>query len=106
MSREEGKPRFISDSLATPPLGAEAFPLNTEELASILCREDLNDIPIKLGNDLRGGGSLYVGLESLISRHVAVLGSSGQGKSCFTAAVLQQIVKLPGARVVVFDCWR
>jgi hypothetical protein len=103
LSREQGKPRFINDSLATPPLGAEAFPLSTEELAAILCCDDQNDIPIKLGDDLRGGGSLHVGLESLISRHVAVLGSSGQGKSCFTAAVLQQIVKLPSARIVVFD---
>lgn len=103
LSREQGKPSFVSDSLATPPLGAEAFPLSTEELASILCCDDQNDIPIKLGDDLRGGGSLHVGLENLISRHVAVLGSSGQGKSCFTAAVLQQIVKLPSARIVVFD---
>src|SRR5690554_3894179 len=29
LSREEGKARFTSDSLATPPLGAEAFPLST-----------------------------------------------------------------------------
>ncbi|MBN3968472.1 ATP-binding protein [Pseudomonas gregormendelii] len=103
LSREEGKARFTSDSLATPPLGAEAFPLSTEELAAILCSDDEDDVPIKLGNDLRGGGSLKVGLKNLISRHVAVLGSSGQGKSCFTAAVLQQIVKLPRARIVVFD---
>ncbi|WP_120997732.1 anti-phage-associated helicase HerA [Stutzerimonas urumqiensis] len=103
LSRVEGKPRFTSDSLATPPLGAEAFPLSTEELAAILCSDDEEDIPLKLGDDLRGGGSLNVGLKNLISRHVAVLGSSGQGKSCFTAAVLQQIVKLPRARIVVFD---
>lgn len=103
LSREQGKARFTSDSLATPPLGAEAFPLSTEELAAILCCDDQDDVPLKLGDDLRGGGSLNVGLKNLISRHVAVLGSSGQGKSCFTAAVLQQIVKLPSARVVVFD---
>lgn len=103
LSREEGKARFTSDSLATPPLGAEAFPLSTEELAAVLCSDDEGDVPIKLGDDLRGGGSLSVGLKNLISRHVAVLGSSGQGKSCFTAAVLQQIVKLPSARIVVFD---
>lgn len=103
LSREEGKARFTSDSLATPPLGAEAFPLSTEELAAILCGDDQDDVPLKLGDDLRGGGSLNVGLKNLISRHVAVLGSSGQGKSCFTAAVLQQIVKLPSARIVVFD---
>ncbi|WP_271007067.1 anti-phage-associated helicase HerA [Pseudomonas aeruginosa] len=103
LSREQGKARFTSDSLATPPLGAEAFPLSTEELAAILCGDDQDDVPLKLGDDLRGGGSLNVGLKNLISRHVAVLGSSGQGKSCFTAAVLQQIVKLPSARIVVFD---
>lgn len=103
LSREDGKARFTSDSLATPQLGAEAFPLSTEELAAILCGDDQDDVPLKLGDDLRGGGSLNVGLKNLISRHVAVLGSSGQGKSCFTAALLQQIVKLPSARIVVFD---
>ena len=103
LSREDGQARFTSDSLATPPLGAEAYPLSTEELAAILCSDDKDDVPLKLGDDLRGGGSLNVGLKNLISRHVAVLGSSGQGKSCFTAAVLQQIVKLPQARIVIFD---
>ncbi|WJJ93753.1 helicase HerA domain-containing protein [Neopusillimonas aromaticivorans] len=60
-------------------------------------------MPGGTGVDLRGGGSLRVGVQDLLSRHVAVLGSSGQGKSCFTAAVLQQIVRLPGARIVIFD---
>lgn len=103
LTREAGKASFISDSLATPPLGAEAFPLTTKELAAILGSDLQGGVPIKLGDDLRGGGSLLVDLESLISRHVAVLGSSGQGKSCFTAAVLQQIVRLPSARIVIFD---
>jgi hypothetical protein len=103
LTREAGKASFISDSLATPPLGAEAFPLTTEELTAILGSDLQGGVPIKLGDDLRGGGSLHVDLESLISRHVTVLGSSGQGKSCFTAAVLQQIVRLPGSRIVIFD---
>lgn len=103
LAREDGHVVFVSDSLPTPPLGAEAFPLNSDELSAVLGREDGEGAPIFLGDDLRGGGKLTVGLESLISRHVAVLGSSGQGKSCFTAAVLQQVVRLPGARIVVFD---
>lgn len=101
--RDNGATRFMSDSLPTPPLGAEAFPLTGSELAAALGHADDEDLPIKLGEDLRGGGALRVGLESLISRHVAVLGSSGQGKSCFTAAVLQQIAQLPRARIVIFD---
>lgn len=101
--RNHGRIEFVSDSLPTPPLGAEAFPLTGDELTAALGRDDNEGAPIMLGDDLRGGGKLTVGLENLISRHVAVLGSSGQGKSCLTAAVLQQIVRLPGARIVVFD---
>lgn len=103
LARDDGRVVFISDSLPTPPLGTEAFPLSSDELSAVLGREGDEGAPIFLGDDLRGGGKLTVGLESLISRHVAVLGSSGQGKSCFTAAVLQQVVQLPRARIVVFD---
>jgi uncharacterized protein len=103
LTKVGGETRFVSDSLPTPPLGAEAFPLTAEELAAALGQTDGGDFPVVLGEDLRGGGTLRVGLESLVSRHVAVLGSSGQGKSCFTAAVLQQIVRLPRARIVIFD---
>lgn len=101
--RSNGTTKFVSDSLPTPPLGAEAFPLTANELAASLGHAEDAEWPISLGEDLRGGGTLRVGIESLLSRHVAVLGSSGQGKSCFTAAVLQQIVRLPGARIVIFD---
>jgi uncharacterized protein len=103
LRRDGAALHFVSDSLSTPPLGAEVFPLNQAELSAILGNSQTQKAPIHLGDDLRGGGRLVVGLEELISRHVAVLGSSGQGKSCFTAAVLQQIVRLPRARVVVFD---
>ena len=103
LSREGRRIKFIADALSTPSLGAEVFPLNEAELSSILGNEVANGAAIHLGDDLRGGGRLVVGLEELVSRHVAVLGSSGQGKSCFTASVLQQVVKLPRARIVVFD---
>lgn len=94
---------FEPDSLATPQLGAEAFPLAGAELATVLGSKGHLAAPVTLGTDLRGGGELHVGLESLVSRHVAVLGSSGQGKSCFTAAVLQQVIKFPASRIVIFD---
>ncbi len=94
---------FVPDGLSSPALGAEAFPLSETDSAAVLGANRTLHAPIYLGDDLRGGGRLMVGLEDLISRHVAVLGSSGQGKSCFTAAVLQQIIMFPGARVVIFD---
>lgn len=103
LRREAGRLVFVSDSLSSPALGAEAFPLTDDELSSILGGSVATPADIHLGDDLRSGGRLTVDLQSLVSRHVAVLGSSGQGKSCFTAAVLQQVAKMPKARVVIFD---
>jgi hypothetical protein len=94
---------FNPDGLSSPALGAEAFPLSEADSAAVLGANKSHAAPIHLGDDLRGGGRLVVGLEDLISRHVAVLGSSVQGKSCFTAAILQQIVRFPGARIIIFD---
>jgi hypothetical protein len=103
LQRRDTVIEFIPDSLPTPPLGAEAFPLTPDELAAVLRQGDSQRPQIILGEDLRGGGQLRVGLQELIAGHVAVLGGSGQGKSCLTSAVLQQIVRLPRSRVVVFD---
>lgn len=103
LTKSAGKTQFLSDSLVNPPLGADAYPLTKEELQAVLGNHSDERAPIVLGEDLRGGGPLCIGLESLVARHVAVLGSSGQGKSCFTAAVLQQVVKFPRSRIVIFD---
>ena len=103
ISRENEKIVFIPSRLTTPALGAMAFPLAIDELASIYSREATMNRAIKIGNDLRNNLEVEIDLQDLISRHVAVLGSSGQGKSCFTAAVLQQIMQLENSRVVIFD---
>lgn len=103
LTRSDEGFEFVSDSMSTPPLGAEVFPLVDRELAAVMGNSKTYQSPVHLGDDLRGGGPLMLGLEELISRHVAVLGSSGQGKSCFTAAILQQIIRFSGSRVVVFD---
>jgi len=39
----------------------------------------------------------------LFSKHVAVLGSSGSGKSCTTARILQEVLDLNQSQVVLFD---
>ena len=103
IARSRGGVAFVSSSLTTPALGAMVYPLENTELASILGEQGCEGVPIHIGDDLRSGATVSVGLQDLISRHVAVLGSSGQGKSCFTAAVLQQIVKLPKSKTVIFD---
>lgn len=94
--------RFVSDNLASPPLGAEAFPLTGEESQIVLGGPE-PDGPITLGTEYKTGNSVRAGLNRLLAQHIAVLGSSGQGKSCFTAAVLQQLADMPNSRIVIFD---
>lgn len=103
ITRSADEPRFLADSLLSPALGAEAVPLSRDELGAILNQAPQGKDTIRLGEDVRGGGPLEVSLSDLLSRHVAVLGGTGQGKSCFTAAAVQQMLSQPRARVVVFD---
>lgn len=103
LERASGELSFFNECVATPALGVEVFPLVLDELQSVLCGNQQPGPKVCLGKDLRGGGDLSIGITDLVARHVAVLGSSGQGKSCFTAAVLQQLVRLPRSRVVIFD---
>ncbi|MFT0851371.1 anti-phage-associated helicase HerA [Achromobacter sp. F4_2707] len=93
---------FVSDNLASPPLGAEAFPLTDNESQIVLGGPEPNG-PIMLGTEYKTGNIVRTGLNRLLAQHVAVLGSSGQGKSCFTAAVLQQLADMPNSRIVIFD---
>lgn len=103
ITRVELQPRFSADSHTSPPLGANAYPMTPDELGSILALPDQDGPVLSLGTAIRGGGEVRVDVSALLGRHVAVLGSTGQGKSCLTAAVLQQLVKLRQPRIVVFD---
>jgi hypothetical protein len=102
IGREKGQPFFRTDNTVTPPLGAEVFPLSSDEIRSAISGVD-SEGPIVVGHEIRSGQTVKAGLNGLLSRHLAVLGSSGQGKSCFTAAILQQLAEMPHARIVIFD---
>lgn len=103
ISRTQDGLRFEADSLLSPGLGAAATALRSEESRAILRRSEEEGPTLSMGSDVRGGGELRVPVSTLLPRHVAVLGSTGQGKSCLTAAAMQQLVYLPGTRIVVFD---
>jgi len=97
---ESGK--FVSDNLASPPLGAEAYALTADETQIVLGGPDPEG-PITLGTEIKTGNNVRTGLNRLLAQHIAVLGSSGQGKSCFTASILQQLSDMPKSRIVIFD---
>ena len=103
IERVGGRLVFTADSLLSPALGAAAFPLTRDELESILKVSSSSGKQVVLGEDIRSGANLSVAFQDLLSRHVAVLGATGHGKSCLTAAILQQLLKLPRPRIIVFD---
>jgi hypothetical protein len=45
----------------------------------------------------------YVDPNKFFGKHLAVLGSSGAGKSCTVASLLQKIVALPDSNIVILD---
>ncbi|HEY9166740.1 MAG TPA: helicase HerA-like domain-containing protein [Candidatus Kryptonia bacterium] len=45
----------------------------------------------------------YIDPDKFFSRHVAIVGATGSGKSCAVASILQKVAKLPGARIILLD---
>ncbi|HHY0385553.1 TPA: ATP-binding protein [Vibrio parahaemolyticus] len=98
--------KFISESWKLPTLGAKAIPLSSDYLESIYgVNEDEKNSTVELGRDSRTKTTkINVGLNSLLSRHLAVLGSTGYGKSNFNALLSQRIrEKFKSSRLVIFD---
>lgn len=103
LERKSEDLKFTQDFLVSPTLGAGAYPLTPDETRTILRSHTAEATDLVLGTEPRTGIELKANLQDLLPRHMAVLGATGQGKSSFTAAVLQQILELPTPRVVVFD---
>ncbi|MBF4400980.1 helicase HerA domain-containing protein, partial [Vibrio anguillarum] len=67
--------------------------------------EEEQKFSLKLGSDSRTHTvEIRAGMNRLLSRHLAVLGSTGYGKSNFNALLTRQIAEnFPSARIVIFD---
>lgn len=104
LSKSEGRLIFSPQEWRLPVLGASVYPLSDlETIATIGANGDPSH-QIKFGFDARNRSvEVSANIDQVLGRHMAILGSTGQGKTHFVAAVLQQLMKLPQARVVVFD---
>ena len=104
LARIDGILRFYPQEWRLPVLGASVYPLSDNEtLATIGTFGDIQE-QIVLGSDSRNRGiEVRVGINDALGRHIAVLGATGQGKTHFVAAVLQQLSQLPKSRIVIFD---
>ena len=86
-----------------PIPGCEVHPVTTEDLRSVFAAEDKAHIEIGTvypTDDIRG--ALYV--DPMLSKHFAVLGSTGTGKSTAVALILHRISQLsPEGHIVMID---
>ena len=105
LRRQSGYLKFQSQTTRLPTLGACAFPLSGDELRATFGDVDTDSKNrIEIGHEARSN-FLHVSanLNTLLARHVAVLGATGQGKTHLVADIVQQVANLDKARIVVFD---
>ncbi len=86
-----------------PIPGSDVLPVSTEDLRSVFAADDSPHIEIGTvypTDDIRG--ALYV--DPMLSKHFAVLGSTGTGKSTSVALILHRISQLsPEGHIVMID---
>jgi len=103
---DEDEWKFVSENWMLPTLGSKALPLDKKLLNTVygLSKKE-NEASLCLGRDSRTGSvDIRANINSLLSRHLAVLGSTGYGKSNFNALIARQIVEnYPKSRIVIFD---
>lgn len=99
----DGAPRFVRGVSHHPVPGAEVFPATEEDLKAIFARPSRSNIQLGALYD-DPAQSAYVQIDDLLSKHFAVLGASGSGKSCTVALILSKILEQhPNAHVLLLD---
>ena len=105
LSRKQSKLRFTVQNWILPVLGASVFPLSDNEIHATVGTPDSQKEKIVIGYDSRNSlVPVPVVIDELLTRHFAILGSTGQGKTHFVAAFLQKLIReRKKARIVIFD---
>lgn len=106
--------QLVGETQGTGPFqrGLSIYPSLDDEV-HVVTQDDLAQIYVPLSSDQVAIGShssseslnACVDLDKLVTRHAAVLGSTGSGKSNTVAALLKALTagKYPSARIVVID---
>lgn len=99
----DGRCRFQSGITTYPPLGSLAHRIRSRDLAAV---HDLGECEGAEIGTLSQDGAIpaTVSIERLLSRHFAVLGTTGVGKSSAVALLLRKAVEAkPNLRVLILD---
>lgn len=103
IQREDGTVKFNSGISNYPYVGAIAHRIRSADLASIYENSEESSIPI--GNITQDASiPALITVDKLLSRHFAVVGTTGVGKSTSVTLLLRKIVKVrPEIRVLILD---
>lgn len=103
LKRLEQRIVFEPGVLQVPFLGAAVFPLSDDEVAEITAPHCERE-QVHLGREARDPSrEVTTDLDTLLGRHFAVVGSTGQGKTHFVVNRIRELKHLPSSRIVVFD---
>lgn len=99
----DGIPYFDRGITTYPYLGAKAHKIRKTDLAAVHHPSD--DDAVKVGRLSQDDGiAAVVCVEKLLSRHFAVVGTTGVGKSSTVSLLLRQITTVkPDLRILMFD---
>ncbi|HDR7379536.1 MULTISPECIES: ATP-binding protein [Bacillus cereus group] len=94
-----------------PYVGSEAYLITGEQmnhLLGIMQNNQSESAPKKYfrvgRRSMRGAGDVYLDLDKFLGRHVAIVGTTGSGKSSTVAQITQSILRdYPYPRIVFFD---
>lgn len=88
-----------------PQIGDQVEPIHDSDL-DVIFGSQANDLSegFALGKyALNTNYTVRIAGKHFFSKHVAVLGNSGSGKSCTTSHILQQCISMPHSQMVMFD---
>lgn len=93
---------------SVPEITAQCYIMNNEDLSNFMSVLSVNsngkDNSLKIGSyTLNKDATAYLDGNKLFQKHAVIVGSTGSGKSCTVATLIEEIAKLQSSNAVVFD---
>lgn len=103
ITEEGGQPRFAGGLSAYPHLGAVAHRIRNADLRAIFANTDPSALRIGALSQNREIDAM-VSIDAMISRHFAVVGTTGVGKSSTVSLLVRKVVQArPDVGILVLD---
>jgi hypothetical protein len=98
-----GKPRFNGGISAYPHLGAIAHRIRSADLSAVFENSDAS--AVKIGTLSQNSDiPALIAIDAMISRHFAVVGTTGVGKSSTVTLLMRKVIEArPDMRILILD---